>query len=230
MHLLSPILAGCFFGAISELDYECRESLMKYIWGCRCDPTPKGLRNMEPISRKDYSLLYITVLDWDCSGVFCGDIFKQWAKFKGWATRLWLTGQTRVTQCALMSCSSFTCWASSSCLTQMTNIKVLAGVASEYIVVFKQFFVPVRFKIYLHSVALHHVIIHSPSPHFYHLFGEFSQCLVIVGTIKSCLTKWCSLKNVKILIKLMFETGVSQHCTSLTIQQPNCNSSQSKCD
>lgn len=91
-------------------------------------------------NRKAYSVLCVAVAAQECSSVFWGDIFKQWANLKGWATGVWLTGQTTAVQCAVMSCRGLTCWASSSCLTQMTNHRVLAEMASEYIVFFHQFF------------------------------------------------------------------------------------------
>lgn len=72
--------------------------------------------------------------------------FKQWGSLKGWATGVWHRGQTTVVQCGVMSCRGLTCWASSSCLTRMTNHRVLAETVSEYIV----FLLLVRLKISLH--------------------------------------------------------------------------------
>lgn len=66
----------------------------------------------------------------------------------------------KLQRCVVMSCRGFTCWASSTCLTQMTNHGVLAETTSEYIIFFHQFFLLVRLKIWHHRprTSLSHIL------------------------------------------------------------------------
>lgn len=76
----------------------------------------------------------------------------------------------KLQRCVVTSCGGLTCWASSSCLTQMTNHRVLAETTSEYIIFVHQFFLLVRLKI------LHH----QPRTSLSHILPcELAQCPII---------------------------------------------------